>query len=88
MSGKQKLVVMAGVCLVALMILFPPWKYTIPSSAYIFYSQPGPYGFLFFPPSPSDDYSGLVIDFSRLLIQIAGVGLVVGGLLAVTKGGK
>jgi hypothetical protein len=88
MSGKQKLVVMAGVCLVALMTLFPPWQYIDRYSAYGLVSLPGPYGFLFFPPSPSDDHLGLEIDSSRLLVQIAGVGLVVGGLLAVTKGGK
>ena len=71
-STTQRRIILAGVAVLALMGLFPPWTHTIRNEG-ISSEEPAGYGFIAWPPPKKYDSatSGLKIDLSRLLIQWA-----------------
>jgi hypothetical protein len=80
MTRGQRRVIWLGIGAVGLMLLFPPWTRTF-SYPGMRSEAPAGYAPIFAPPARPDDYSiGMRLDLSRLLIQIAIVGLVAGAL--------
>lgn len=71
-----------GIIVIVLISLCPPWVQTVrlPSSN-IKGTTPAGYAFLWDPPDSSNRYSGIAIDYPRLLLQIFAVALTTGGLL-------
>jgi hypothetical protein len=65
--------------------LYPPWCYTYQHSGVSQVSRPGPRALLFSPPAPEKALAayGVRLDFSRLLLEWAGVGIVCSVLLLV-----
>ena len=83
------MVLWLGIIVIVLMCLYPPWIETVrlPSSNIKGTNSAG-YGFLWHPPSTGSRYSGIAIDYSRLLLQFFAVGLITGGLLYTLKAKK
>jgi len=74
-----------GIIVIVLMCLYPPWVQIsrLPSSN-IKGTTPAGYAFLWQPPEISR-YSGIAIDFPRLLLQCFIVAVITGGLLVTLK---
>lgn len=76
MNGKQRIVLLAAILIMALMGLFPPWVQTVNVKG-LKIEQPGSYNLIFNPPAPdptlfSGNWKNLIgvhLDVSRLLIQ-------------------
>lgn len=70
MAKKQKVVLIIGVVIIALMCLVPPWKYTF-SMESTYSERPAGYFVIFTPPSRVNDTNahGVVLDIHRLMIQ-------------------
>ena len=70
MAKKQKIILITGVIIIALMCLVPPWKYTF-SYEHTFSERPAGYFVIFTPPLPKGTSSthGVVLDIHRLMIQ-------------------
>jgi hypothetical protein len=94
MNKNQKKVIMAGLVVIVLMGLFPPWVHTVNVSTKlrtIKIERAGNYGLLFSPPTPADKetfvsgYWGVHLNVSRLLIQWILVMVVVCGLVVFLK---
>jgi len=79
MNKKQRLIIIVGVFMVVAMILFPPWV----GSAYRSGKYPAGYGLLFSPPPNVTN-----VDTNRLLLQILGAAVLVGGLCVFVKDSK
>ena len=91
MNQKQLRVLWAGVVIIVLMALFPPWKYVIPIEGRSGIEKAGPYRSVFSPPEvpvTSDSGSGeelfdghyrsafiVQIDWDRLALPVGAVGL-------------
>jgi hypothetical protein len=71
MSGIQKIVIAAGIMLIALSTLVPPWVYTFQTRGIQQVKIPAGYYFIFSPPQPRaiGYLHGVQIDHSRLIIQ-------------------
>jgi len=96
LSPTQRGIILAGITVIVLMGLFPPWTYTFKSPR-TYSEEPAGYGFIASPPSiRADDHGyrqrwhGIKIDLSRLLVQwavtIAAAGF--GVLLAAKRNSK
>jgi hypothetical protein len=84
--NSQLKVIYAGLIIVVLMGLFPPWNYTFisPRGGYGQSERSAGYHPIFYPPPPEVEnwpVYGVRIDFVRLLIQWIIVGLLTGGLV-------
>ena len=77
MNKKQLVVLWVAIGVIILMALVPPWKLTGISSKKVGYHL------IFLPPEKR--FASVVIDSTRLLIQVLAVGLVGGGLLFSLK---
>jgi hypothetical protein len=90
MNKNQKKVIMAGLVVIVLMGLFPPWVHTVHVKE-IKIDRAGSYGFLFSPPVPAhktlplENFWGVRLDVSRLLIQWILVVMIVCGLVVFLK---
>jgi len=95
LNSRQQKVVWAGLILILLMCLFPPWVYTIDyarDGASVHSEKPAGYGSLFFAPDPLS-YSvghGIRIDLTRLFIQFVflATSTLLGFILTKDKGTK
>lgn len=91
MNKNQKKVIIAGLVVIVLMGLFPPWIHTITDNP-LKIERAGNYGFLLSPPPPGRNFPflneniwGVRLDVSRLLIQWILVVVIVGGLVVFLK---
>ncbi len=91
MNKNQKKVIMAGLVVIVLMGLFPPWVHTVNVKT-IKIERAGNYGFMFSPPPPEPNLPflneklwGVRLDVSRLLIQWILVVVIVCGLVVFLK---
>jgi len=86
-NQKQKNVIMGGLLLIVVMVLFPPWTYTLFHSSEthaVGYERPGGYQFIGNPSTPVG--WGRQIDVTRLSFQIVMVLALTGiGVLAFRK---
>lgn len=86
---STKTIVRIGSFLLIVSCLFPPWRYTFDANgdrgAHSY--QPGPYQFILEPPSPirSEYQYGVRIDFSRLLLEWAAIGIVFSSVYIIRK---
>ncbi len=86
MNKNQKRVIMAGLVVIVLMGLFPPWVHTVHVKE-LKIDRAGSYGFLFSPPAPDQNNFpwknmwGVHLDVSRLLMQWILVVIIVCGLV-------
>ena len=81
MNSTQKVIFLSGLIAISMMGLFPPWKVAGPRGL------PLEYGAIYAPPVPLDPQKaqeGIEIDFKRLLLQIAVVAILSGGLIKVS----
>lgn len=86
LSGARRIVIFAGLAIIVLMGLFPPWTFTFTSQG-IYSEEPGGYFSIVSPPTKKEDSPrhGVKIDMSRLIVQCAitvsaaGLGLLVTG---------
>lgn len=79
----QNRVALAGVVLVLLLVVFPPWDATAPNGI------TGSVGhYLVFSTAPAEEYKYPSVDFGRLFLEIFGVALVSAVTIFVTRGGK
>jgi len=76
MDTQRKIISIALIILI-LIGVFPPWKQFFKTAKYQ-HEKPLGYGFIFYPPSPSDSAYSVSIDFSRLFLQWVVVILVAG----------
>ena len=87
LNVTQRGMILAGIAVIVLMGLFPPWTYTFKASG-IYSEESAGYSFIAFPPSRKRERPahGVKIDMSRLLLQwgvtIASSGF---GVLATVK---
>lgn len=77
-NKKQRIIILVGLIVVVFMFLFPPWVFRYPNNAR---SNAG-YAFIINPPAPGG-YGGMVanLDGGRLLIQLLGVSIIIGGAI-------
>ena len=91
MNQKQLRVLWAGVVIIVLMALFPPWKYVIPIQGRSGKEKAGPYRSVFSPPEipvtshssyGEEEFDGSMrrrwivqIDWERLVLPVGAVGL-------------
>jgi hypothetical protein len=70
LNTTQRVIILAGIAIIALMGLFPPWTYTLKATM-TYSEEPAGYGFIASPPRRKGDslMHGVKIDSSRLLIQ-------------------
>jgi hypothetical protein len=80
-NDRQTKTVWAGVVIIVLMGLFPPWNYTF-DRPQIHSAKPAAYAPIYLPPQPEHDSvgCGVSIDFSRLMIQLVLVVIIVAAL--------
>lgn len=67
--------------LLAMLLLFPPWRYTYSEPGMAPVEKPAKRAFLFSPPHPEEgaaEYGGVAIDLRRLLLEMFAVGLLGG----------
>ena len=87
LNSTQRAVLLAGIAVIVLMGVFPPWTYTFKSRA-TYSEEPAGYSFIASPPSRRGNnlMHGVKIDMPRLVIQwvlaIAASGF---GVLVTTK---
>lgn len=72
LNKSQRIISLAGITVIVLMGLFPPWTYTYKYEA-TYSERPAGYSFIAAPLSPriSSLSAGIKLDLSRLLIQWA-----------------
>jgi len=72
LNATQRTIILAGIAVIVLMGVYPPWTYTFKSTM-TYSEEPAGYGFIASPPSRRGDnlMHGVKIDTSRLLIQWA-----------------
>lgn len=97
MNTKQKTITWVGIILIALLTMFPPWKFTCTVPKYHLV-QLGGYACVFSPPEvPEAIYHRIGgspifwktgIDTTRLIVPIAGIAIVCGALLLLFKDRK
>lgn len=89
MNRKQKIVVGIGLAIILAMGLFPPWLNTVSFQGTIA-KKPAGFSFLFHPPDiiSDDEFYGVILDSTRLLVQWFLVILVAGGLILIFKESK
>jgi cobalamin biosynthesis protein CobD/CbiB len=86
MNKGQRVSAVAGLLLLALLGLFPPWTESV--TAYTGYHQERPlgYGLLWSPPEPRDrDYS-VALDYQRLAVSWAVVIFLAGVVVVLLQG--
>lgn len=76
MNNKQKAAFLAGVIVIAIMGLYPPWKEAGPKGL------PLKYGPVFAPPAPLNPEKGMEVDFVRLFLQIGVAAVLSAGMIA------
>lgn len=91
MNRKQLMVLWVGAGLIALMVLFPPWKCVYYAPGRLRIEKPAPYGFVFSPPeipvTSRSEYGeyfegfsrnmwSLQIDYHRLVLPVCAVAVV------------
>jgi hypothetical protein len=90
LNNRQKAIVQAGIAVIILCCLFPPWQYV--SQAYGAIAKPAGYSFILSPPEPDNKecefpVCGVGIDFSRLAIQFVII-VAVGALFLFSLSGQ
>lgn len=83
LNNKQRIILIIGVLLFALMGLFPPWINTLYGE--IHQVLPAGYAFIASPPNPKFLDGGVSLDISRLVVQWFILIVVTGFGLVVTK---
>jgi len=85
LTNVQK-VVGVGLIVFVLMSLFPPWTYTFDRQS-TYSEKPAGYAFILKSPPPERNsyYHGIRIDTTRLFIQWIVLGVIIGGLVILTK---
>lgn len=95
MNKKQTLVLWIGVVLVGLLLIFPPWKFTLDIPYRLHLDKPGPYSLILNPPEvpgTSSNNGGqrfngygrnlwvVRLDTNRMLVPVALIAIVTGAL--------
>jgi hypothetical protein len=90
MNGKQQVALWAGITLLVVMSLFPPWAEIVNLEGRRI-ERPAGYTSIFEPPQPTSEseawrrWTSMRIDFSRLLIQWVIVTVVTGGAIITLR---
>ena len=86
--GRGTRIFLTLACLALLAVtLYPPWTYTFQSQGISQVTNPGPRAFLFLPPAPELGYlySGVHLDYGRLLVEWLCIGALSALLLIVVR---
>jgi hypothetical protein len=89
-TGRQRRIVGVAVGALVGMLLLPPWVFTLHvrvQGQRIDAEKPAGYAPIFAPPAPDSDAGGVRLDVTRLLVQMAIVGLIAGALSWHTAAG-
>ena len=80
-------IIILGTTAFVLSGLFPPWIYTLNPPGARPTENPAGYHLIFDPPTPATKLrlAGIQIDYTRLLIQWAVIGVVVAGAIALKR---
>jgi len=78
-NSKQKKVIVAGMALIVVMALYPPWTYTFKYQS-VYSENPAGYESIVSPPSSESGRmsEGVKVDLTRLLLQFLAVSLLAG----------
>jgi hypothetical protein len=85
MNPHRHLVILIGTILVALMGLFPPWRFQRLATAYVPVEQPAGYSLVFRPPPQPDEHTGVSIDTPRLAVEWITTILLCSGLVILLR---
>lgn len=84
LTSTHRAVILAGIAVVILSGLFPPWTYTFKTSL-VNREEPAGYRFIATPPSGRSNLEGVKLDMTRLVLQWALVFFSCCGVLATTR---
>ena len=83
MSQKQRIVVWIGMLAVIVAVAYLPWNYTVSRAGAAVYVRSTSYHFVTSPPViDNTPYGGIEVDWPRVLLELAAVAVVTGGLYA------
>src|SRR6266571_3970404 len=83
MNRKQRVAIVLGLVLLALLGLFPPWTDSLTAPMGYHQELPSGYRFLFSPPRPFDDRHSITLDLKRLAVSWTVVLLLTGVIVVL-----